>query len=458
MQYSVHIANKKKGRVGKVVLIFTILILVGASFGAGMYFAQTNKVVEELAEKEAEYVGKVLGRYSEPEVDTLNNDVDFELFWDLWDILEQQYVEPDAVEGKKMFYGAMKGLVRALDDPYTVFMEPTVAKEFKESLNTDTKFEGIGAELGMKSEILTVVAPLDGMPAQIAGLKSGDKILAIDGDSTIGITIYEAVKKIRGPKNTDVTLTIARNGLDTTKDIIITRNTITVKSLRTNLREDNIFVIKLTNFNGTTKRFMDEAVQEVLEANPIGIILDLRNNPGGYLDTAVQISSEWVEDGVIVSEEFNNDKKNNRLAIGRAKLANYKTVVLINEGSASASEIVAGALQDYDKATILGKKSFGKGSVQALDELQDGSSVKITVAKWMTPKGFNINKEGIKPDEEVEITEEDGKAGEDTQMEAAAYFILNGTLDGSGYRATTTADITTTTTTTVEVDDIIESD
>ena len=455
MQYSLNLENKKKKRFKRLKSILIVLVLISTSFGAGMYFSQKNKVVEELARKEVFYVGEVLGKYSGSKDEDLTQDVDFKLFWDLWDILKNQYVDPEEINEKKMFYGAMEGLANSLDDPYTVFMEPKVAKEFKESLDSDEKFEGIGAELGMKHEILTVVAPLDGMPAQIAGLKSGDKILAINGESTMGITIYEAVKKIRGPKDTDVTLTIARNGLNKAKDITITRNTIFVKSLRTNLRDDNIFVIKLTNFNGNTKTLMDAATKEILEINPKGVILDLRNNPGGYLDIAVEIASEWVEDGVIVSEEFNNDRKDDRSALGRAKLANYETVILLNQGSASASEIVAGALQDYNEATILGKQSFGKGSVQALDSLQDGSSVKVTVAKWLTPNGVNINKEGISPDEEVDIALEDDKSGEDRQMEGAAYFILNGTLDGSGFRATSSLAIATSTaTSTIEIDEL----
>lgn len=440
-----NIENKKKRKIKKLKNIFVVLFLMANSFFAGMYFVQKNETIDELAKEEVIYVGKVLNKYSESAEGELIQDVNFNLFWDLWDILKDKYVDPEEINEKKMFYGAMRGLAASLKDPYTVFMEPKSAKEFQDDLDNDEKFEGIGAELGMKNDILTVVAPLEGMPAQIAGLKSGDKIIAINGETTANINVYEAVKIIRGPKDTDVKLTIVRNGLNKAKDITITRGTIVVKSLRTNLRDDNIFVIKLINFNENTKVLMDQATRKVLDINPIGIILDMRNNPGGYLDIAVEIASEWVEDGVIVSEEFNNDLKNHRLATGRAKLSDFKTIVLVNQGSASASEIVAGALQDHKKATIIGKKSYGKGSVQALEKLQDGSSVKVTVAKWLTPNGVNINKEGITPDYTIEVSAEQFDKGEDPQIEGAAYFMINNTFEGTDYLSTSTDEIATST-------------
>ncbi len=413
----------KKTILKTIIKLIVFVLLLVLSFNIGMSFAQKNEIAKELAKKEVVYVGKVLGKYSQAPDGKLSQDVDFNLFWEVWDDLEKKYVDKDKVNEKKMFYGAIKGLVESLGDPYTIFMDPRVSKEFEDDLAGT--FEGIGAEIGIKNDVLTIIAPLPGMPAEKAGLRAGDKVLAIDGKSTTGITIDEAVNKIRGPKGTQVTLTIYREGLDETKDITITRGTIKVSSVRTNLRDDDIFVIKITNFNTDTEELFNKAVREIIDKNPKGIILDLRNNPGGFLDTAIEVASEWIEDGVVVIEEFGDGRKNEYLARGRARLKHFPTVVLVNEGSASASEIVAGALQDYKKATIIGKKTFGKGSVQILDGLKDGSSLKITVAKWLTPNGNYINEKGITPDIEVDLTLEDFNADKDPQMDKAIEVLNN---------------------------------
>ncbi len=416
-----HYKENKISKLKVFGLIVSAIVLIFVGYGAGLYSAGTSEVAREMAKKETVYLGKVLGKYSQPEKGVLARDIDFNLFWDVWDTLERKYVDRDKLNEKEMFYGALKGMVNAAGDPYTVFMDPKLAVEFEESM-TGT-FEGIGAEIGIRKEILTIIAPLSGMPAERAGLRAGDKVYAIDGESTAGISIDEAVNKIRGPKGTDVVLTISRDGLEAAEDITITRGTIVVKSVNTELRDDNIFVVKISNFNSDTSGLFNQAVGEIIKNNPRGVVLDLRNNPGGYLDTAVDVASEWIEDGVIVSEEFDDENKNDFWARGRARLKDYKTVVLTNQGSASASEIVAGALQDYGKATIVGTRTFGKGSVQTLEEFKDGSSVKITVAKWLTPKGNYINKEGIIPDVEVDLTLEDYEEGRDPQMDKAVELL-----------------------------------
>jgi len=418
------INQKKKSKIFKQIAItILVLILVIISFGAGMYITQRNEVVKELASQEVVFLGNVLGKYSLAPEGKLTQDVNFDLFWEVWDILKKEYVDCNKLNEKEMFYGALHGLVASLGDPYTVFMNPKIAQEFENDLAGT--FEGIGAEIGIRNDILTIIAPLDGMPAEKAGLRAGDRVYAINGESTAGITIDEAVNKIRGPKGTQVTLTISRDGLEKAEDITITRNVIVVKSVRTELRDDNIFVVKITNFNDDTRDLFNKAVQEIITQDPAGIILDLRNNPGGYLDTAIEVASEWIEDGVVVTEKFNEEKKNDYLARGRARLKDYRTVVLVNQGSASASEIVAGALQDYNKAIIVGKQTFGKGSVQTLEELRDGSSVKITVARWLTPDGNCISEKGITPDEEVDLTIEDYNNNKDPQMEKAIEILQN---------------------------------
>jgi carboxyl-terminal processing protease len=419
-----------------------------------MYWAGKSEIGRDLARKEVVFLGKVTHQYSEPEAGKLSQDVDFNLFWEVWDELKTQYVDKDKLNDKKLFYGALKGMVAAVGDPYTVFMNPKLAHEFKDDLAGT--FEGIGAEIGIKNDVLTIIAPLPDMPAEKAGLRAGDKIYAINGESTAGITIDEAVRKIRGPKGTQVTLTIYRKGFDETKDITITRGTIVVKSVRTDRIKQNgkeIFKVKITNFNDDTLDLFNQAVHNIINLNPDGIILDLRNNPGGYLDTAIEIASEWIEDGTVVIEQFSPENKNEYLARGRARLKSYPTVVLVNKGSASASEIVAGALQDYQKAIIVGEQTFGKGSVQTLETLEDGSSLKITVAKWLTPKGKCINEKGITPDVEVNYTKEDYDNDRDPQLNMAIKLLTGQisleqakTLNSTSTTETTTAASSTSTT------------
>lgn len=420
--YQPIIKKTKKHKVIKIIgFILLILILTSSAFAGGMIMAQKNEVIKSASVKEAVYIGKIYNKYVTAPANKLTQDVDFNLFWNAWDLLKEKYVDKDKLDDKKMFYGALKGLVESSGDPYTVFMEPKLAKEFSNDLAGT--FEGIGAEIGKKNDIITIVAPLADMPAEKAGLRAGDKIYAINGKPTAGLAVDEAVSLIRGPKGTEVTLAIFRDGFEKTKDFKIIRQIILVKSVKIKLRDDKIFVITMTNFNDDTSDLFKQAVQSAVEKNPKGIILDLRNNPGGYLETAIDVASEWIDNGVVVTEQFNPEKKNEYLNRGRARLKDFKTAVLVNEGSASASEIVAGALKDYGKARLVGKKTFGKGSVQTLEELKDGSSIKITVAKWLTPKGYNINEEGIAPDIEVDLTAEDYNNNKDPQMDKAVEIL-----------------------------------
>jgi len=416
-------SKPKKSVLKNIIKLVIIFLLLAVSFNAGMSFSQKNEVVRKLAEKEVVYIGKVLGKYSQAPDGKLSQDVDFNLFWEVWDQLGKKYVDQGKINEKKLFYGALKGMTAAVGDPYTVFMDPVISKGFQDDLAGT--FEGIGAEIGIKNDVLTIVAPLPDMPAEKAGLKAGDKVLAINGDSTLGISIDEAVNKIRGEKGTPVTLTVFRDEFEKPEDIEIIRGKILVSSVRTTLRDDNIYVVKVTSFNEDTKMKFDKAIADIIEKNPEGIILDLRNNPGGYLDTAIEMSSEWIEDGPVVIEKFSEDRKNEYLARGRARLKDFKTVVLVNQGSASASEIVSGALQDKNEAKIVGMQTFGKGSVQTLEPLSDGSSLKITVAKWLTPKGRSINDFGITPDIIVDYTLENYENDEDPQMDKAIEIIFD---------------------------------
>lgn len=349
---------------------------------------------------------------------------DYSLLWDALDLLNSKYVDRP-LDQQKLMFGAVKGLVSASGDPYTVFFDPAEAKSFRDQLAGS--FDGIGAQLASRDNQLVIIAPLEGTPSEKAGLLAGDVILAIDGESTEGISVDLAVSKIRGRAGTQVKLTILHAGKKESQDIIITRAKIEIKSVKFETKEINsrkIAVIKMNEFGDDTKGLLDKFVGQIASGSYSGLILDLRNNPGGYLDTAVSTISNWIEaDQVAVKEKGYSNLEKDYKTSGVPRLKGIKTVVLINEGSASASEIVAGALQDYFAATLVGEKTFGKGSVQELQELKENSEIKITVAKWFTPKGRGIDKKGLEPDVKVELTADDSKNSKDPQMDKALELL-----------------------------------
>lgn len=377
--------------------------------------------------------GKVSGLGSLPPPG-LVKDTDFQEFWVLWDTLKSKFYK-QPLDEQKMFYGAMSGLAASLGDPYTAFFEPQLAQEFSRSL--EGKFEGIGAEIGIKGEQLQVVAPLPDSPAQKAGILSGDAILLINGTSTEGMTVERAVSLIRGKKGTKVSLSLGRlktvkskDGKETKEperlEVSIMRDTIVVKSVRTKFPDDGIALVEINHFNSDTTLEFSKAVGSILAQDSKGIILDLRNNPGGFLDRSIYVASEWVGDEVVVVERRQGKITDEFRGTGRARLKGIPTIVLVNEGSASAAEIVAGALQDYGAAKLIGTKTFGKGSVQDYTELKDGMAVKITVAEWLTPKGRSINEIGIEPDILIQRTEDDYHADRDPQLEKALQLLAGG--------------------------------
>ena len=388
-----------------------MVVLLFISFSAGIFVGQQQEepiiIVRQLFNKE-----------TEPRV--LTKKINFSIFWDTWDLIKDKYVEQPVSE-TKLFYGAMAGSVAALGDPYSVFLEPEVAKEFTQELSGE--LEGIGAEVGIRKNYVTIIAPLPDTPASRAGLMPGDIVYTIDGIETKGMSLDYAVSLIRGKKGTDVKLSIIRDGFSEPKDIIITRDVIDIISVNWEMKENNIAYIKVSHFNSDTSKDFKKAVKDIVLQNPKAIILDLRNNPGGYFNTAIDIANYWIDDGIIVREQFSEGEETKYSAQNSAVLNDYKTVVLVNRGSASSSEIVAGALQDNKKAAIMGEQTFGKGSVQALSSLSDGSAVKLTVAKWLTPKGNQIDEIGITPDVEVELTGEDIDAGRDPQLDKAMELL-----------------------------------
>lgn len=412
---------KKTLEINRILAIILLIIGFPMAFASGYYFNLSQEVGSQVSAISATSSdsGQVIGLHKNRQ---LAKDANFELFWDAWDLMKKEYVKSDKLTDKDMMYGAIRGLVASAGDPYTVFMNPTEAQNFDNDMAGT--FEGIGAEIGIKNDRLVVIAPLPETPAEKAGLRAGDKINSINGEITLGMSTDVAVRKIRGAKGTEVKLNITHTGEEKSVDITIIRGVIIVKSVRTEYREDGIYVITVTNFNNDTEDLFNQAVSDVVAKNPKGIILDLRNNPGGYLDTAISMASNWVDKGVIVSEKFSDGKIKDYKTNGSARLKNIKTVILINQGSASASEIVSGALQDFGKATLIGKQSFGKGSVQALENLKDGSSIKVTIAQWLTPKGNNITEKGITPDKVIDLTPKDFNSNKDPQLDEALKALL----------------------------------
>lgn len=348
--------------------------------------------------------------------------VDFSAFWNAWQILKSKYVDANKLNNQELVYGAISGLFESLKDPNSVFFPPTDAKKFSEDISGE--FSGIGAEIGIKDEQLVIIAPLKNTPAERAGLKANDKILKINDIIAVNLNVDEAVKLIRGEKGTAVILTIVRNGWEKQKEFSIIRDIIQVPTLDWEIKENNIVYIHLYNFYEKAPFLFYRAAMEIIPKNPKAVILDLRNNPGGYLEASVNLAGWFLKSGeTVVKEEFRSGEPQIFKAHGNGLFKEIPVVILINEGSASASEILAGALKDNRGIKLIGKKSFGKGTVQELETFKNGSMAKITVAHWIMPSGKLIEKNGIVPDYEVNLTEEDAKAGRDPQMEKAMEII-----------------------------------
>ncbi|MCK5084356.1 MAG: S41 family peptidase [Candidatus Pacebacteria bacterium] len=345
---------------------------------------------------------------------------DFGVFWEAWRMIEGKYTLEN-LDYEKMVHGAVSGMVDSLGDPYTVFLSPQDRMMFEQDMKGS--FSGIGAEIGFRDKFLTVIAPLKGSPAEKAGLLSGDKILKVDEVEIIGMNIDEAVNIIRGEKGTMVKLTIGRDGLDELKEIEIVRDIIKIETVEWEVKNRNIVYIRISQFKEETVDEFDSQIDDIIINDPKGIIIDLRNNPGGYVSTLEDIASRFLNNGDIIFVEDFGNKNEVYKANGSNKFSSIPIVVLINEGSASASEIFAGALRDNNDAQLVGKTTFGKGLVQEMQNLKDGSALKITVARWLTPNGLDINKDGIKPDYEVEMTLEDYENNKDPQLEKALELL-----------------------------------
>lgn len=353
--------------------------------------------------------------------------VDLSEFWRVWNLLEQKFVTSTTTEPvteEERVQAAIAGLVRSYDDPYTTYLPPAEAEAFGEDISGN--FSGVGMEVGIREDVITVIAPLPESPAEAAGIHAGDAIVRIDDQSTEGMSTDEAVRLIRGEKGTPVTLTIFREGEEEFLKITITRDTITIPTIKTEQKGD-VFIIALYSFNALAEAEMQKALRTFVQSGSKKLVLDLRGNPGGYLQSAVSIGSYFLPLGKTIVRESFGDGEDEEVyrSYGRelGRSAPEKVVVLVDGGSASASEILAGALKEHGVATIIGTQTFGKGSVQELVELEKGSALKVTVARWLTPNGTSISEGGLTPDMVVERTQEDRVAERDPQLDAALEFL-----------------------------------
>jgi carboxyl-terminal processing protease len=357
----------------------------------------------------------------------IDRDELFEPFWEAWQLVNEQYVD-QPVDQELLMRGAIQGMLEALGDQHTTYMDPD---QFRQAnIPLEQEYEGIGAWVDTTLEFLTIVTPMPDSPAEKAGLRPGDKVIAIDGEDMTGIDGNLVIRRVIGPAGTTVRLTIQRDGPEGTEpeifDVEITRARITVPSVDTDMLEGGLAYVQLLTFADNTRDELRAALRDLLAQNPSGLILDLRNNGGGYLSTSVEVASEFISDGVVLIEEYGDGQRDVFNALPGGLATDIPMVVLINEGTASASEIVAGALQDYGRAVIVGTTSFGKGSVQSWVPLRnDEGAVRVTIARWLTPNERQIHEVGLTPDIVVEMTEEDRLAELDPQLDRAIEILLN---------------------------------
>ncbi len=414
----------------KLVLIIVGLIILLIVFFAGSYIGQKNV--------KSQAIGAIIPSNIPITTEQLVP------FWKVWNVLNERYVGATTSDTQERIWGAIKGLTASQNDPYTVFFPPEENKTFKSDIAGN--FEGVGMEIAIKDGLLTVVTPLKGSPADFAGVKTGDRIIKIDDKNTADLSVDKAVRLIRGPKGTAIKITFVRDGSSEQIEKTIIRDIIDIPTIETEikpsiasagntnpsgLRSDGVFVIRLFSFSAQSPELFRNAIRHFIESGSHKLIIDLRNNPGGYLDAAWDMASWFLPTGtVIVTEDFNNKNLNK---VYRSKgydvlnkhfgVNKYKVIILINAGSASASEILAGALQEQGVAKLVGVKTFGKGSVQELVEITPDTSLKVTIARWLTPKGHNLSHDGLNADVEVKITQKDIEAKKDPQLDKAVEIL-----------------------------------
>lgn len=348
----------------------------------------------------------------------------FEPFWQAWDLLHKQYVD-QPVNDEILMRGAIRGMMASLGDPHTSYMDPEEFKSLNTQLQGEESYEGIGAWVDTSSDYLTIISPIPGSPAEKAGLRTGDKVIAVDGVDMTGVDGELVRKKVIGPAGTSVRLTISREGVDPF-EVTIVRASITTPYVEGRMLDGNIAYVRIYIFSDKIDQQLRATLKELMDKKPVALILDLRGNGGGYLDSAVDVASEFIDQGVVVYEQYGDGTRQTLNARAGGLATKVPMAVLIDQGSASASEIVAGAIQDLKRGPLIGVKSFGKGSVQLPTSLvNDQGAVRITVAHWLTPDGRMIHGAGLTPDYEVKITQEDIDAKRDPQLDKAVEVLRN---------------------------------
>jgi len=403
----------------KLRVTLVIILIASLSFSGGYFWGRRGFVASL-----TRFPKVTISRETPPE-----RDLDFSLFWRTWDTLEANYFDKSKLVPSEMVYGAIKGMVNAIGDPYTIFLPPKENKVVQENLQGS--FEGVGIQIGFRGSQLAVIAPLPDSPAEKAGVLAGDFIIGIKDEAkeidrgTVGISLPEAVQAIRGPAGSVVTLTLLRNGSEEPITIDIVRANIDIPSLVLDFvgPDEKIAHIKLLKFGGETKAEWEKVVRDILKKRSVaGIVLDVRNNPGGYLQGAVDVASEFLRSGsVVVVEEKSNGDKNEFKVERIGRFLEMPVVVLVNKGSASASEILAGALRDVKGIQLVGETSFGKGTIQEPQQIENGAGLHITVARWLTPSGFWVDEGGLEPDIKLEDNPE---TTEDEQLQEGIKLLI----------------------------------
>ncbi len=409
---------------GTFAVVAVVLASLAGSFFGGVYVGFNSRpAIQDIQGLTNKETGKPV-------------DIDFSPFWQAWSIVDEKYVNGNStsteeIKNEERVWGAISGMVNSLGDPYTIFLPPEEKRQFEEDISGN--FSGLGMEVGVKDGVLTVVAPLPNSPAKKAGIKAGDKILEINSKPTGEMTVDEAIGQIRGPEGSKVVLTLVSMPQDKNetigepRQVTVTRAIINIPTIDTEKRNDGIFVIRLYNFSANSPQLFRDALKEFAAARTDKLILDLRGNPGGYLEAAVDMASFFLPKGKVIVWEHQGDTKEDTAYRSKGYDVfsdKLKMVVLIDRGSASASEILAGALSEYDVATLVGETTFGKGSVQELVPVTYNTSLKITIARWLTPKGISISKAGLKPAIAVPLSAEDYTTGRDPQMNKAVEILL----------------------------------
>lgn len=404
--------------VNRTQAVLLAVVLVIGSFLLGLYMgaeqpAESSQVTDVTNKTPPEEINREISQ---------SDGTDFETFWKAWNMLRKNHIDSGEIDTQTKIWSAIQGLARAYDDPYTVFLPPKEAKDFQDEINGE--FEGVGMEVSMEDEALTVVAPLKDTPADRAGIQPGDVIARIDDESTLGMTLDEAVDRIRGPKGSEVMLTIIREDRSEAFEVSVTRGTIQIPTIDTELR-DGAFVISLYSFSANATDLFGEALKKFKQSGEDDLVIDLRGNPGGFLEASVEIASHFLPSGEVVVREVGpgEEERSTHRSYGynTVDMNEVDVAVLVNRGSASASEILAGALSQAGDATLVGSQTFGKGSVQELSSLTSETSLKITVAEWLTPNGTSISEDGLTP--EIEIVDEDREDDIDEELNRAIEIV-----------------------------------